>query len=90
MTLISRNALKKSVTAIFSILVILSIMLAIVTLIAATGRDLQVKKTEYGLLDLRNKEFTPYIDDIMAKEIKLDEGVEEQTSKIREYDTVRF
>ena len=68
MTLISRNALKKSVTAIFSILVILSIMLAIVTLIAATGRDLQVKKTEYGLLDLRNKEFTPYIDDIMAKE----------------------
>ena len=36
MTLISRNALKKSVTAIFSILVILSIMLAIITLIAAT------------------------------------------------------
>ena len=85
MTLISRNALKKSVTAIFSILVILSIMLAIVTLIAATGRDLQVKKTEYGLLDLRNKEFTPYIDDIMAKEIigRRSGGTDKQDPRIR-------
>ena len=85
MTLISRNALKKSVTAIFSILVILSIMLAIITLIAATGRDLQVKKTEYGLLDLRNKEFTPYIDDIMAKEIigRRSGGTDKQDPRIR-------
>lgn len=85
MTLISRNALKKSVIAIFSILVILSIMLAIVTLIAATGRDLQVKKTEYGLLDLRNKEFTPYIDDIMAKEIigRRSGGTDKQDPRIR-------
>ena len=54
MTLISRNALKKSVTAIFSVLVILSIMLAVVTLIAATGRDLQVKKN--GIRNFRFKE----------------------------------
>ena len=85
MTLISRNALKKSVTAIFSVLVILSIMLAVVTLIAATGRDLQVKKTEYGILDLRNKEFTPFIDDIMAKEIvgRRSGGTDKQDPRIR-------